>query len=88
MVYGLYALSSVNHPVCHRRRLDALGIVGNLSARSLGRQDHTISPSALAPLVKYSTFTSTAFRLAFRDDRDTPLVPRRDAANHTANPNF
>jgi hypothetical protein len=35
-----------------------------------------------------STFTSTAFRLAFRDDRDTPLVPRRDAAQNTANQNF
>jgi hypothetical protein len=35
-----------------------------------------------------SIFTSTAFRLAFRDDRDTPLMPRRDGEHHTGNQNF
>jgi hypothetical protein len=33
-------------------------------------------------------FASTAFRLAFRDDRDTPLMPRRDADQHAGNQNF
>ena len=46
--YGLYALSSVNHPVCHRRPHNNLHELG---ARSLGRQDHTTSPSASVPLV-------------------------------------
>jgi hypothetical protein len=31
VVYGLYALSSVNHPVCHRHRRDAIRIVANLA---------------------------------------------------------
>ena len=46
MVYGLYALSPVNHPVCHRHRRDAASHRRQLGAKALGRQNHTTSPSA------------------------------------------
>jgi hypothetical protein len=47
--YGLYVISPVTGLFCHRR---SRGIVSheNLAPAS-GRQDHTPSPSALAPLV-------------------------------------
>jgi hypothetical protein len=38
-----------------------------------GRQDHTISPSASAPLVN-GTSASIASRLNVRDDREAPLI--------------
>ena len=41
----------MNPLVCHRRRRDALGIITDLNAKALGRQDHTISPSVSVPLV-------------------------------------
>ena len=44
----------------------------NLTPAS-GRQDHTISPSALVPFVK-GTSASTASHRAFRDDREPPLL--------------
>jgi hypothetical protein len=56
-------------------------ISANLAPAS-GRQDHTASPSASMPFV-FDTSASTASRLACRDDRDTPLVARRDGARMT-----
>jgi hypothetical protein len=49
-----------------------------LSAKTLGRQDHTTSPSAKRAARRSAPSTSTTSRLTFRDDRDTPLVSRRD----------
>ena len=46
MVYGLYVISPVNHPVCHRR----LALISRKAWRQTsGRQDHTTSPSAKRP---------------------------------------
>ena len=50
VVYGLYELSPVNHPVCHRHQRDAQAS-SRTWRRTSGRQDHTISPSAKSPLV-------------------------------------
>src|SRR5579883_587885 len=47
MGYGLYVISPVNLADCHRHRRDAKHH-RQLSAEPLGRQDHTISPSAKA----------------------------------------
>jgi len=49
-------------------------------APASGRQDHTISPSAPAPLVLRR---QNVHRIPprVRDDRDTPLLSRRDGAN-------
>jgi len=75
MVLTAYiALSPVTGLSCHRRwRIES----ANLTPAS-GRQDHTTSPSASAPLVraKYlrcAAAASTASRTNVRDDRDTPL---------------
>ena len=59
VVYGLYELSSVNHPVCHRRPRDAQAS-SRTWRRTLGRQDHTTSPSVNESRSSDSTFTSTA----------------------------
>jgi hypothetical protein len=68
MVYGLYVLSPVNGSFAT--------VAGGITSADLTpawrRQDHTISPSASAPLVN-GTSASTTFRPTFRDDRDTPL---------------
>jgi len=48
--YGLYVISPVNLADCHRHRRDAKHH-RQLGAEPLGRQDHTISSSASAPLV-------------------------------------
>ena len=65
-----FALSLVTGLSCHHRLADCFP--RNLTPAS-GRQDHTTSPSALAPFVK-SAATSTASRPNVRDDRETPLV--------------
>jgi hypothetical protein len=70
--YGLYALSPVNHPVCHRRPREACQLRLDLSARFLGRQDHTISPYASPPLVERHLYVHR-IPARVRDDRDTPL---------------
>jgi len=75
VAYGLYALSSVNHSVCHRRQRDA-----NASSptwrQPLGRQDHTTSPYAKAaarqsapsrPPQPRLTFVTTAIRPSARE---------------------
>src|SRR5258708_18909716 len=49
-------------------------LLTNLTPAS-ARQDHTISPSALVPVVK-GTSASTASHRAFRDDREPPLLSR------------
>ncbi len=48
--YGLYVISPVNLADCHRHRRDARHH-RQLGAEPLGRQDHTISPSASVPFV-------------------------------------
>ncbi len=50
-------------------------IIANLTPASR-RRDHATSPSAKMPFV-LRHLASTAARLAFRDDRDTPLWSRR-----------
>jgi len=77
MVYGLYELSSVNHPVCHRRPRDAQAS-SRTWRRTLGRQDHTTSPSVNESRSSDSTFTSTASPPHVGDVRDTPSATRRD----------
>jgi len=77
VVYGLYELSSVNHPVCHRRPRDAQAS-SRTWRRTLGRQDHTTSPSVNESRSSDSTFTSTASPPHVRDVRDTPSATRRD----------
>ena len=67
---GLYVISPVNLADCHRRRRDAKHH-RRLGAEPLGRQDHTISPSAMLPHV-LRNITSTAFRSTFVTTR-TPL---------------
>jgi hypothetical protein len=49
--YGLYALSSVNHPVCHRHRRDARSIVGNLAPDLWGARTTRLRRPRSAPLV-------------------------------------
>jgi hypothetical protein len=71
VVYGLYALSSVNQrlpPLPHAHLAQSL-------APAWARQDHTTSPSASMPHVS-SIFASTAFRATFVTTR-TPLVSAR-----------
>ncbi len=48
---GLYVISPVNLADCHRHPREAWQLRLDLSAEPLGRQDHTISPYADAPLV-------------------------------------
>jgi hypothetical protein len=67
---GYLVLSPVTGLYCHRRPAKLLS--QDLTPAS-GRQDHTPSPSALAPFVK-SAAASTASRINVRDDRDTPLM--------------
>ncbi len=75
VVYGLYALSSVNHPVCHRRRRDAQASSPTWR-QTLGRQDHTISPSAKSAARQSAPSRPPHLRLTCRDDRDTSLCKR------------
>src|SRR6185437_12359908 len=51
-------------------------LLKNLTQAS-GCQDATTSPSAMRAFVSRAP-TSIVSRLTFRDDRDTPLLPRRD----------
>ena len=81
VVYGLYALSPVNHPVCHRRR-PRCAASSPTWRRTLGRQDHTIS------LVRDSAAPQSAHRV-HRIPRSTfvtfaiaPLQSRRDDDIH------
>ena len=72
MGYGLYVISSVNLADCHRPPRCASRIVG-VSAEPLGRQDHTISPSASAPLVSQRLHVHRS-PPHVRDDAYAPLV--------------
>jgi hypothetical protein len=74
--YGLYVLSPVTGLFCHRH---FRGIVSreNLAPAS-GRQDHTISPSASAAFVNAQPKRPPHPASNVRDDRDTPLLWRRD----------
>jgi hypothetical protein len=64
------ALSLVTGLSCHHRRRKL--VFANLTPAS-GRQDHTTSPSALAPFVK-SAAASTASRLTFVTIAKRPFV--------------
>ena len=77
MVYDLYALSSVNHPVCHRRRRDALSIVGNLAPDLWGARTTRLRRPRIVPLVNRHI---PVHRIPphVRDDRDTPLCSVRN----------
>jgi len=75
VVYGLYALSPVNHSVCHRHRRDAQASSPTWR-QTLGRQDHTISPSVKERRSSVSAFTSTAFRSTFVTIAIRPLCRR------------
>src|SRR5262249_15910080 len=46
VVYGLYALSPVNHPVCHRRRPRCASIVANLAPDLWGARTTRFRSSA------------------------------------------
>src|SRR6185312_15355730 len=69
-----FALSSVSRTLLSPSPARCACIVANL-APATGRQDHTTSPSASASSV-FDASASTASRLTFRDDRDTPLFNR------------
>jgi hypothetical protein len=75
VVYGLYALSPVNHPVCHRRPRDALGIIANLAPDlgAPGPHDFAVRVSAARQTAPSRPLHP---RLTSRDDRDTPLRKR------------
>ena len=86
VVYGLYAISSVNHPVCHRRRPRCEKHRRQLGAKDLGRQDHATSPSARDRRSSVSALTSTASRLVTIAIR--PSASEAGCANHTPDSGF
>jgi len=75
---GLYVISPVTGLSCHRR---LAGQIPQDLAPASGRQDHTISPSAAMPLV---IDIACVHRIPprVRDDRDPPLLSRRDAVSN------
>ena len=76
--YGLYELSSVNHPVCHRRPRDAQGIIANLAPDLGAPGPHDFAVRKVAARQSAPPRPPHP-RLTCRDDRDTPLRARRDA---------
>src|ERR1700716_4335830 len=72
-----FVLSPVTGLFCHRR--SAKKIPRNLTPAS-GRQDHTPSPSALAPLVSAPPPRPPHPAPNVRDDRDTSPLSGRDVA--------
>jgi hypothetical protein len=82
VVYGLYVLSSVNHPVCHRRPREACQLRLDLSARPWGaRTTRLRRPRAC----RSSIGTPRVHRIPLdvRDNRDTPLFRwRNDVSKH------
>jgi hypothetical protein len=79
------ALSPVTGLFCHRHRSEDLP--RNLTPAS-GRQDHTISPSACASLVSRCCPRPLHPAPNVRDDRETPLLSRRDGPTHTPDLHF
>ncbi len=75
---SLYVISPGTGLSCPRRSRDKPATLAPAS----GRQDHTTSPSAPARSSCVAA-ASTASRPDVRDDRDTPLLSRRDGANTT-----
>ena len=75
--YGLYVISPVTRLCCHRRER----IVPVHLTPALGRQDHTISPSAIC-CSSDNTPRPSHPAPNVRDDRDTPLLWVRDAREH------
>ena len=81
--YGLYVLSSVNHPVCHRHLSRSLSASLELSAGSVGRRDHTTSPSANLPDVNRH-IPVHRIPLHVRDDAYAPSIgTERGGLKHT-----
>jgi len=75
--YGLYVISPVTRLCCHRRER----IVPARLTPTLGRQDHTISPSAICCSSRNTSRPSHPASNV-RDDREAPLLWRRDAREH------
>ena len=73
--YGLYELSSVNHPVCHRRPRDAQGIIANLAPDLGAPGPHDFAVRKVAARQSAPPRPPHP-RLTCRDDRDTPLRER------------
>jgi hypothetical protein len=76
VVYGLYELSPVNLrlPPSSAR---CVSIVANFSACMCAPGPHDFAVRDLR-FSSASAFASTASRLARRDDRDAPLLPKQD----------
>jgi hypothetical protein len=76
--YGLYVISPVTGLCCHRRPW----FVSTNLAPASGRQDHTISPSAIASVVAQKlrlTLPRPSHPASnVRDDREAPLMWQRD----------
>jgi hypothetical protein len=72
---GSSALSLVTGLSCHHYLRNEFASLTSAS----GCQDHTTSPSARRALSSKRRFASTASRPAFRDDREPPLMMRRDS---------
>jgi hypothetical protein len=89
MGYDLYALSlgtGVIAPIVARRKcVVAFATMRDRIARASapGGQDHTISPSVSKADRLFGSMRPPLPRLTCRDDRDTPLLPRRDDASET-----
>ena len=74
--YGLYVISSVNHPVCHRNQRDALGIIADLAPDLWGARTTRFRRPRKKPLVSRAPSRPPLPRLTCRDDRDTSLCER------------
>src|ERR1700751_636293 len=82
------ALSPVTGLCCHRRPARRQSVFADL-APALGRQDHAAWPAARprSPALRkrmLRCLAATAPRLHVRDDRDTPLLTRRDGREDAA----
>jgi hypothetical protein len=79
-VYDLYALSSVNHPVCHRRRPRCARHLRQLGARPWGARTTRLRRPQRAPLVSQRVrvhrvpFVTTAIRPLCRGGMQTPYA--------------
>ena len=71
-----FALSLVSRAFLPPSPARCQSICAGLTPAS-GRQDHTTSPSAIAPFVKGAIHVHR-IPPRVRDDRETPLLPRRD----------
>jgi hypothetical protein len=85
--FTAYTCSSLNHSVCHRRLRKAcqLSVLLGLERQTSGRQDHTISPYADAPLISRHPHVH---RIPHHvRDAYAPLIGA-ERQHHTANQKF